>query len=1005
VTALPRVDSSRAALPDIHRLRAALAALLAFALIAAASIVGALPARAIGGAVVANVTAASTDGLAVQASASGLDGVAGAYVALIPRGGEGAVTGTSGVAAQEWVRAVVDGQLSVTLTAPAAALDRATDYEVIVWQQHSAPSAENIYARGDLVIGDAQWNAVFPPVEPEPEPEPEPELPTPTVTVSKTTGIDPEGETVTVTGTGFVAAPPATTGARPPLAGKFTGTYIAFGSFLEAWQPSSGAPASARKALDTKWGVLAADMAIIGGAKAGAIELAEDGSFSTTLTLTRDDAAALEGGRWGVYTYPGGGAKHAPFETYTPIAFAEPVPAGPTVTVSKTTGIDPEGETVTVTGTGFVAAPPATTGARPPLAGKFTGTYIAFGSFLEAWQPSSGAPASARKALDTKWGVLAADMAIIGGAKAGAIELAEDGSFSTTLTLTRDDAAALEGGRWGVYTYPGGGAKHAPFETYTPIAFAEATTPEPTPEPTPPTTPPTGSLDAGSLRWGISAPFAAYITGPIAQGAISVSQGATRAGGVFQFGQAAGSTFDPATGLGAVAFTGAVRYTGHGGLLDVSLANPTLQISAPGSAALTVSHGGARVHVANVALSAGTTTRSGDTVTIAGAPTTLTASGVGIFQNNYPAGTALEPLTVTIGAPAAAPAGATGTVASAPAPAALRAIPAAPPATTGIELDDATRAALEAGEQVTLRAAGFGAGERDIFAVVYSTPTVLDRELVADADGVVSWTGALPATLANGEHTFTFQGSVARGIPFTLERAAAAAIGSCAVTEASLSWGFMTTFRNYIEGIGGGGWELEGVEYRYPHYVWPTGTGAIDAAKGAGLVDFGGAIRFTGHDGALDTTLANTRIELAGETGYLVIDVSGTTQSGSAVDAAAVRFATFAVPEGAWDAETGVLTLSDVPTSLTADGAAAFGSYPEGTALDPLSATIAVDADCLAPREETVDIAVAASETPEAAAEAGAPVWPWVAGGIALLVIVAGAWVFAVRRRAGAVRE
>jgi len=855
VTALPRVDSSRAALPDIHRLRAALAALLAFALIAAASIVGALPARAIGGAVVANVTAASTDGLAVQASASGLDGVAGAYVALIPRGGEGAVTGTSGVAAQEWVRAVVDGQLSVTLTAPAAALDRATDYEVIVWQQHSAPSAENIYARGDLVIGDAQWNAVFPPVEPEPEPEPEPELPTPTVTVSKTTGIDPEGETVTVTGTGFVAAPPATTGARPPLAGKFTGTYIAFGSFLEAWQPSSGAPASARKALDTKWGVLAADMAIIGGAKAGAIELAEDGSFSTTLTLTRDDAAALEGGRWGVYTYPGGGAKHAPFETYTP------------------------------------------------------------------------------------------------------------------------------------------------------IAFAEATTPEPTPEPTPPTTPPTGSLDAGSLRWGISAPFAAYITGPIAQGAISVSQGATRAGGVFQFGQAAGSTFDPATGLGAVAFTGAVRYTGHGGLLDVSLANPTLQISAPGSAALTVSHGGARVHVANVALSAGTTTRSGDTVTIAGAPTTLTASGVGIFQNNYPAGTALEPLTVTIGAPAAAPAGATGTVASAPAPAALRAIPAAPPATTGIELDDATRAALEAGEQVTLRAAGFGAGERDIFAVVYSTPTVLDRELVADADGVVSWTGALPATLANGEHTFTFQGSVARGIPFTLERAAAAAIGSCAVTEASLSWGFMTTFRNYIEGIGGGGWELEGVEYRYPHYVWPTGTGAIDAAKGAGLVDFGGAIRFTGHDGALDTTLANTRIELAGETGYLVIDVSGTTQSGSAVDAAAVRFATFAVPEGAWDAETGVLTLSDVPTSLTADGAAAFGSYPEGTALDPLSATIAVDADCLAPREETVDIAVAASETPEAAAEAGAPVWPWVAGGIALLVIVAGAWVFAVRRRAGAVRE
>ncbi|NLA09167.1 MAG: hypothetical protein GX871_03020, partial [Microbacteriaceae bacterium] len=215
MTALPRVDSPRAPLPDIHRLRAALAALLAFALIAAASIVGALPARAVGGAVVANVSAASTDGLAVHASATGLDGVSGAYVALIPRGGEGAVTGSAGAAAQEWVRAVVDGQLAVTLTAPTAALDRTTEYEVIVWQQHSAPSAENIYARADVVISGEQWDAVFPPVQPE--------LPTPSVTVSKTAGIDPAGETVTVTGTGFVAVPPATTGARPPLAGKFTG--------------------------------------------------------------------------------------------------------------------------------------------------------------------------------------------------------------------------------------------------------------------------------------------------------------------------------------------------------------------------------------------------------------------------------------------------------------------------------------------------------------------------------------------------------------------------------------------------------------------------------------------------------------------------------------------------------------------------------------------------------------------------------------------------------------
>ena len=672
----------------------------------------------------------------------------------------------------------------------------------------------------------------------------------------------------------------------------------------------------------------------------------------------------------------------------------------PTVTVSKTAGLDPKGETVTVTGVGFVPNAPATSGTRPPLAGTFTGSYVVFGSFLETWQPTVGAPVSARKAFDTKWGVLAADMATIGGDKAGAIEIAADGTFTTTLSISKNDAEALAGGRWGVYTYPGGGAKYAPFETFTPITFAGAVTPEPTPEPTPPTTPPAETLASGSLRWGISAPFASYITGSIARGSVSVSQGATRAGGLFQFGQAGGSTYNADAGVGSVGFTGAVRYVGHGGLLDVSLASPELRITTPGSATLTVMHGGARIHIANVALSAGNTTRSGNTVTITGAPTTLAASGVSIFQGNYPAGSALEPLTVTIGAPAAAPAGATGTVASAPAPAALRAIPATAPATTGIALDDATREALESGLEVTIVAPGFGAGERDIFAVVYSTPTVLDRELTADADGVVRWTGTLPSGVADGAHTFTFQGSTDLGAEFELVRSAAVEIGFCAVTSANLSWGFMTSFRNYIEGVGGGGWELDGVEYQYPNFVWAQGKGSVNPAESEGLVDFGGSIRFTGHEGALDTKLANARIELAGASGYLVVDVSGTTQSGDVVDAAAVRFAQFDVPSGAWDAKTGVLTLADVPTTLTTEGAAAFGSYPAGTALDPLSATITADADCLTPAEEPEPVALVTTPDVTAAAEEGAPVWPWVAGGIALLLIAGAAWIIVARRRA-----
>ncbi|MCW2288789.1 S-layer family protein [Leucobacter luti] len=165
---------------------------------------------------------------------------------------------------------------------------------------------------------------------------------TPTVTVSKTTDLNRDGETVTVTGSGFLPSAPATSGTRPPLAGKFTGAYVAFGYFAEVWQPSTGAPATARKTFTTKWAVEAADMQTIGGDAAGAIEVRPDGTFETTLTVSEQDVSALAAGNYGIYTYPGGGAKYAPFETYTPITFApETVPAdvAPSVASATTAGL------------------------------------------------------------------------------------------------------------------------------------------------------------------------------------------------------------------------------------------------------------------------------------------------------------------------------------------------------------------------------------------------------------------------------------------------------------------------------------------------------------------------------------------------------------------------------------------------------------------------------------------------------------------------------------------
>ncbi|WP_234057969.1 HtaA domain-containing protein [Microbacterium sp. NFH-22A-Y] len=303
----------------------------------------------------------------------------------------------------------------------------------------------------------------------------EPEKPAPAVSVFLADGVTAytgqalyDGDTVVVKGRGFVPDAPATDGTRPPLAGAFGGAYVGFGfSAGDAWT-SAG-----RSTEYTRWAVSEGDVAKIGGAAAGAVAIAADGTFATTLSVVRS-ATAPDGARFGVRTWAAGGAVYAPFSTFTVVDAAgsapEPAPT-PTVTVSKTADLDPTGETVTVTGTGFLPHSPDTDGTRPPLQGSFTGAYVVFGSFAADWRPSTGATSSARKGFDTKWGLLAADVSKVGGAAAGAIEIAADGSFSTTLHVSKADGA-LANGTWGVYTYAAGGATYAPFETATPISFA-----------------------------------------------------------------------------------------------------------------------------------------------------------------------------------------------------------------------------------------------------------------------------------------------------------------------------------------------------------------------------------------------------------------------------------------------------------------------------------------------------------------------------------------------------
>jgi hypothetical protein len=179
-----------------------------------------------------------------------------------------------------------------------------------------------------------------------------------TITVSRTSGLNPDGETITITGSGFLENAPLTSGTRLPLNGTFSGFYVSFGKFQDTWEPSTGAPIGNRKAVQndgtrTKWLVPAANLASIGGVANGGAELATDGTFTVTLnvskillnsskTLVFDETTI---GNYGIYTYGASGANYAPFETYTPILFAQKVeeaisipltPAVPVATLGKT---------------------------------------------------------------------------------------------------------------------------------------------------------------------------------------------------------------------------------------------------------------------------------------------------------------------------------------------------------------------------------------------------------------------------------------------------------------------------------------------------------------------------------------------------------------------------------------------------------------------------------------------------------------------------------------------
>ncbi|ANI91237.1 HtaA domain-containing protein [Dietzia timorensis] len=159
----------------------------------------------------------------------------------------------------------------------------------------------------------------------------------------------------------------------------------------------------------------------------------------------------------------------------------------------------------------------------------------------------------------------------------------------------------------------------------------------------------TKGVSDARMGWGVKDSFRTYVQGGVAKGGWTTSGGAVYNSGAFVFSGSDGAV-DPSSPQGSINYGGSVNFTGHGGVLDLTLANPEITFSGnSGSLIADVTSNDTegnprsfgRITVADLAVSASV---SGDVID-GNAGATLTAAGSEALADFYPAGTAMAPVT------------------------------------------------------------------------------------------------------------------------------------------------------------------------------------------------------------------------------------------------------------------------------------------------------------------------------------------------------------------------
>jgi hypothetical protein len=179
-----------------------------------------------------------------------------------------------------------------------------------------------------------------------------------------------------------------------------------------------------------------------------------------------------------------------------------------------------------------------------------------------------------------------------------------------------------------------------------------------------------------------------------------------------------------------------------------------------------------------------------------------------------------------------------------------------------------------------------------------------------------------------------------------------------AVTGASVGWGLKQSFRNYLTGpIAMGSWNLDGVGFSGSEggadgqFQFTADPSAIKVSGTDADIPLRGSMNLTGHFGALDITYSNMKVKVRGTTAQFIADYRSTTVSsftpGATVTGAdtgtQVPIAQFELSSPITEdaANSGTVNLSG-PGYITEDGNQSLGgNYGEGNnEADPINVTL-----------------------------------------------------------------